>query len=79
MFPLISIDFTDPIPLIGQPSNQSSTHDGPRSGTADKAVDGDTDGNYYQDSCTHTKLGKGPLPNSGARPDWGDRAVAPGV
>ncbi|XP_072042502.1 uncharacterized protein [Amphiura filiformis] len=41
------------IPLQGKPTSQSSTHDPTRS-TSDKAVDGDTNGDYFSDSCTHT-------------------------
>ncbi|XP_072051706.1 fucolectin-like [Amphiura filiformis] len=44
------------IPLQGKPTNQSSTH-GPTygfTGTSDKAVDGDTNGDYFHAFCTHT-------------------------
>ena len=61
MFSLFPIDTADAvIPLIGQPTSQSSTHVHPTSSsTADRAVDGDTNGDYLQDSCTSTKIGKG--------------------
>ena len=57
---LLPIDITDAIPLIGKPTNQSSTHvsDSTATSTSDKAVDGNTDGNYFDDSCIHTAIGK---------------------
>ena len=40
------------IPLIGKVSSQGSTHTS--GGTADKAVDGNTDGDFGNGPCTHT-------------------------
>ncbi|XP_072023130.1 fucolectin-like [Amphiura filiformis] len=41
------------ISLIGKPTSQSSTHDASQS-ISDHAVDGNTNGYYFSDSCTHT-------------------------
>ena len=55
--------------LIGKPTNQSSVYsetgnNGMRiDGTSDKAVDGNTDNNFKECSCTHT------LPNK-EKPWW---------
>ena len=52
--PNFHTDSPIPITLIGQPSSQSSTYDSSIS-TADKVVDGNTDGNYYTgQSCAVT-------------------------
>ncbi|XP_072023131.1 uncharacterized protein [Amphiura filiformis] len=40
------------ISLIGKPTSQSSTH--ASQGTSDHAVDGNTNGYYFSESCTHT-------------------------
>ncbi|KAM6458729.1 fucolectin-like isoform 1-T2 [Liasis olivaceus] len=44
----------------GQPANQSSIHRHQIIGSADKAVDGDCNGDWYHGSCTHTKYDKDP-------------------
>ncbi|XP_072051583.1 fucolectin-like [Amphiura filiformis] len=51
------------ISLIGKPTSQSSTMDTHRS-TSDHAVDGNTNGNFFSLSCTHT------APDNVGNPWW---------
>lgn len=45
---------------MGKPASQSSIHQHYIVGSADKAVDGGCSGDWYNNSCTHTKKEKNP-------------------
>ena len=44
------------IDLLGKPATQSTTHGS--GATADRAIDGNTNGNFPSGSCTHTNGAK---------------------
>ena len=54
---MTALDGTYIFSLLGKPTAQSSVYvSGNLNGSSDKAVDGNTDNNYREGSCTHTLL-----------------------